>query len=88
MFTILTDTSANLDCALLRELRIGVIPFTFTVEGAEQSCTDTAAFDGSWDAFRGEGGITMGAAQNAVGLPTATWSLKNWSVAEAPTAAS
>ena len=42
----------------------------------------TAAFDGSWDSFRGEGGITMGAAQNAVGLPTATWSLKNWSVAE------
>lgn len=54
MFTILTDTSANLDCALLRELDIGVIPFSFTVDGEEQSCTDTAAFDGKafYDAMR------------------------------------
>ena len=54
MFTILTDTSANLDCALLRERGIGVIPFTFTIDGEEQSCTDTAAFDGRafYDAMR------------------------------------
>ena len=42
----------------------------------------TAAFDGSWETFRADGGITMGAAQNAVGLPTDTWSLQNWTVAE------
>ena len=54
MFTILTDTSANLDCALLRERGIGVIPFTFTIDGEEQCCTDTAAFDGRafYDAMR------------------------------------
>jgi len=40
----------------------------------------SAAFGGTWDDFRGEGGITMGAAQNAVGLPVDTWSLQNWSV--------
>ncbi len=40
----------------------------------------TAVFDGSWESFRNGGAVTLGAAQNAVGLPTATWSLKNWSV--------
>ena len=40
----------------------------------------TAAFDGTWDTFRGEGATTLGAAQGAVGLPTDTWSLQNWSV--------
>jgi len=42
----------------------------------------TAAFDGTWAEFRGEGATTLGAAQGAVGLPTDTWSLKNWSVAD------
>ena len=46
MFKLLTDTSANLPCSLLRELDIGVIPFTYAREGQEESCTDTAAFDG------------------------------------------
>lgn len=60
MFAVLTDTSANLDCALLRELNIAVIPFTFTIEGEEQSCTDTAAFDGRafYDAMRAGKRIT------------------------------
>ena len=41
-----------------------------------------AAYDGSWDEFRGEGSVTLGAAQGAVGLPVDTWSLENWTVAE------
>ncbi len=46
MFTIVTDTSANLDCALLQSRGITVIPFTFFVNGQEQTCTDTKDFDG------------------------------------------
>ena len=42
----------------------------------------TAAYDGSWDTFRGEGAVTLGAKQGAVGLPVETWSLQNWSVAD------
>ena len=42
----------------------------------------TAAYDGSWETFRNGGSVTLGATKNAVGLPTATWSLKNWTVAE------
>ena len=38
-------------------------------------------YSGEWDSI---GGIptSLGAADNAVGLPTATWSLANWSVAD------
>ncbi len=36
---------------------------------------------GKWDEIGGTS-IALGAADNAVGLPTATWSLKNWSVAD------
>ena len=55
MFTIVTDTSANLDCALLQSRGIAVIPFTFFVNGQEQTCTDTQDFDGHafYDAMRG-----------------------------------
>ncbi|MBR6114774.1 MAG: BMP family ABC transporter substrate-binding protein [Oscillospiraceae bacterium] len=42
----------------------------------------TAAFDGSWETFANGGHVTLGAKQGAVGLPTATWSLENWSVEE------
>ena len=40
--------------------------------------------DASWKAFMGDNtaGITLGAKENAVGLPTATWSLKGFSVAD------
>ena len=41
-----------------------------------------AAMNDKWAEFRGEGAKVIGAAQDAVGLPTATWSLKNWSVDE------
>ena len=36
---------------------------------------------GKWDEIGGTS-TALGAADNAVGLPTATWSLKNWSVAD------
>lgn len=54
MFSIFTDTAANLDCRLLQERKISVIPFTFSVNGVDQTCTDTVAFDGKayYDAMR------------------------------------
>ena len=39
------------------------------------------AFDGTW-AEIGHNGTSLGAANDAVGLPTETWSLENWSVEE------
>ena len=36
---------------------------------------------GKWDEIGGQA-VSLGAAENAVGLPTATWSLKNWAVAD------
>ena len=44
-FTIVTDTSANLPSELLRRHGVGVIPFTYSYEGREHTCLDTAAFD-------------------------------------------
>ena len=41
----------------------------------------TKAFDGSWDEIGGVA-TSLGAAENAVGLPTATWSLTGWTVEE------
>lgn len=41
----------------------------------------TAAYDGTFvEKFGGANCANLGAAENAVGLPTATWSLANWSV--------
>jgi basic membrane protein A and related proteins len=42
----------------------------------------TAAYDGTWADNYGNNCVTMGAAQNAVGLPVDTWSLENWTVEE------
>ena len=39
----------------------------------------TKHFDGKWSEI-GNKDTSLGAQENAVGLPTATWSLKNWSV--------
>ena len=47
MFAIVTDTSANLDCSLLQQRNIAAIPFAFFVGDQEQTCTDTAGFDGA-----------------------------------------
>ena len=38
-------------------------------------------YDGKWDEIGGKDNI-LGAAENAVGLPTATWSLTGWAVAD------
>ena len=43
----------------------------------------TKHYDGKFSEIGGKAeGTYLGAADNAVGLPTATWSLKNWSVAD------
>ena len=46
-------------------------------EAAQQALK--AAEDDAWNDFGGKN-VVLGAAQNAVGLPTATWSLEGWSV--------
>ena len=54
MFQILTDTSANLDTAVLQQRNIHVIPFHFYVDGQSHFCENTAKFDGKafYDAIR------------------------------------
>ena len=49
---------------------------------AAQQALKAAESEDSWNAFIGDGNtyITLGAAEGAVGLPTATWSLKGWTV--------
>ena len=46
MFSIVTDTSANLDTALLQQRQISVIPFHYYLDGQEQACHELNAFDG------------------------------------------
>ena len=46
MYTIVTDTSANLDRALVRQRDIRVIPFSYYIDSAEHTCLDTEGFDG------------------------------------------
>ena len=52
-------------------------------EAARQALV-AAESEETWAAFIGDGttSITLGAAQNAVGLPTDTWSLTGWTVEE------
>lgn len=45
-FSIVTDTSANLPVEFVREHGITVIPFSFYIDGVENTCTDTEGFDG------------------------------------------
>lgn len=47
MFSIATDTSANLDCRLAEKYGLTVIPFSYYVNGEENTCTDTVGFDGA-----------------------------------------
>ena len=51
---------------------------------AAQTALKAAESDDTWAAFIGDGNtnITLGAKDNAVGLPTATWSLTGWTVEE------
>lgn len=44
-FTIVTDTSANLPADELEALGVPAIPFTYSYEGEEHTCLDTAAFE-------------------------------------------
>ncbi len=46
---------------------------------AAQQALKAAESDATWADFGGKA-VVLGADKNAVGLPTATWSLKNWSV--------
>lgn len=59
-FSIFTDTSANLPTPLTRKKEIGVIPFSYFVEGEEFSCLDTEAFAGAnyYDKLRARAKIT------------------------------
>ena len=43
-FAIFTDTSANLPTPLLRKYRIGVIPFSYSVNGKKHVCVNTETF--------------------------------------------
>lgn len=45
-YVILTDTSANLPTAVLRENGVEVVPFTYFNKDKEYSCLDTEGFDG------------------------------------------
>lgn len=45
-YKILTDTSANLPSALLRERDIHVIPYHYSIGEKQYSCLDTEGFDG------------------------------------------
>ena len=53
-FAVITDTSANLPTAYLREHGIGVVPFSYYIDGRELSCKDTEGFDGDtfYDSIR------------------------------------
>jgi len=46
MFAVFTDTSANIDTPMARERAITVIPFSYYIDGVEQTCTETEGFDG------------------------------------------
>ena len=46
MYEIFTDTAANLDCLLLEELGVGLIPFSFYYNGEEHRVTSLQEFDG------------------------------------------
>ncbi|MBR4234844.1 MAG: DegV family protein [Clostridia bacterium] len=44
-FTVLTDTSGNLPAPVAQARGIRVLPFIYTYDGEEHTCTDTDAFD-------------------------------------------
>lgn len=46
MYEIFTDTAANLDCSLLEELEVELIPFSFYYNGEEHRVTSLEQFDG------------------------------------------
>lgn len=60
MFTIVTDTSANLDSEWLQSRQVAVVAFSYHTDGQKFSCTDTRAFDSHayYDAMRGGRRVT------------------------------
>lgn len=54
MFTIITDTSANLDRSWLEKHNVPAVPFHYFVGGKDCTCLDTENFDGKsfYDAMR------------------------------------
>ena len=46
-FVIVTDTSANLPIEYARENDITIIPFSFYIDGEENTCIDAESFDGA-----------------------------------------
>ncbi|MBO4887814.1 MAG: DegV family protein [Firmicutes bacterium] len=46
MFTVVTDTSANLPTPMAKEAGLLVLPFTYTIDGKTYAAEDTEAFDG------------------------------------------
>ena len=59
-FSVFTDTSANLPTPWLQENEVGVIPFSYTINGCEMACMDTVAFNGTafYNAMRNGIGVT------------------------------
>ena len=56
---------------------------TSAMKGLAEAVQWAAAkhYDGKWSEIANQN-VSLGAKDNAVGLPTATWSLKNWTVAD------
>ncbi|MBQ9459894.1 MAG: BMP family ABC transporter substrate-binding protein [Oscillospiraceae bacterium] len=50
--------------------------------GAAAAWAIGKSYDGSWAEIAGNNSANLGAAEGATGLPTATWSMKNYTVAE------
>ena len=46
MFAVFTDTSSNIDTPMAKERSITVIPFSYYIDGVEQTCTETEGFNG------------------------------------------
>ena len=56
-FAVLTDTSGNLPSSLVRERKLGVIPFPYFFEGKEHTCLDSESFSGDDFYARIKGGL-------------------------------
>lgn len=55
MYAVISDTSANLDVNIIRERDIGIIPFSYLMDGHDHICYDSSVFSGHdfYDAMRG-----------------------------------
>ena len=47
MYSIVTDTSANLEPEVIQSFDMTVIPFNYYIDSNEQTCLDIKAFDGA-----------------------------------------